>query len=137
MSSFNKAILMGNLTRDPEVRFTQSNQAVVKFSLALNRRYKKQDGTWTEATDFIDVTMFGKRGEAFGKYHKKGDSAFVEGELRQDTWEDKNTGQKRQKLYVVANAWEFVKGEKGSSSSSGGASASDTNPFDPYGDFPE
>jgi len=113
-SSFNKVILMGNLTRDPEIRFTQSQMAICKVGLAVNRRFKDgQSGEWKEEATFIDVTIFGKRGEAFEKYHKKGESAFVEGSLRLDNWEDKNTGQKRSKLYVVADNWEFVGGGKG------------------------
>lgn len=111
MASFNKVILMGNLTRDPELRFTQSNMAVCKVGLAVNRRFKDgQTGEWREEPTFVDVTIFGKRGEAFEKYHRKGASAFVEGSLRLDTWEDKNSGQKRSKLYVVADNWEFVGG---------------------------
>lgn len=110
MSSFNKVILMGNLTRDPEVRFTPNGAAVCHFGLAVNRRFKTQEGDWKEEPTFIDVTMWGKRGEAFAKFHTKGKPAFLEGELRLDTWEDKNDGSKRSKLYVVANNWEFVGG---------------------------
>ena len=111
MASYNKVILMGNLTRDPELRFTQTNLAVCKVGLAVNRRFKdSQTGDWREEPTFVDITVFGKRGEAFEKYHKKGQAAFFEGSLRFDSWEDKNTGQKRSKLYVVADNWEFVSG---------------------------
>ena len=123
MSSFNKVILMGNLTRDPELRYTNSNMAICKVGLAVNRRFKdSQTGEWREDPTFVDVTIFGKRGEAFEKYHRKGASAFVEGSLRLDTWEDKNSGQKRSKLYVVADNWEFVSGggERGGGGSRGG-----------------
>ena len=103
MASFNKVILMGNLTRDPELKYTQSNMAICKIGVAVNRRFKDgQTGEWREEPTFVDVTIFGKRGEAFEKYHRKGQSCFLEGELRLDSWEDKNTGQKRSKLYVVA-----------------------------------
>ena len=113
MSSFNKVILMGNLTRDPEIRFTQNQMAICKVGLAVNRRFKdSKTDEWREEPTFVDVTIFGKRGEAFEKYHRKGASAFLEGELRLDNWEDKNTGQKRSKLYVVADNWEFVGGSK-------------------------
>ena len=113
MSSFNKVILMGNLTRDPEIRFTQNQMAICKVGLAVNRRFKdSQTDEWREEPTFVDVTIFGKRGEAFEKYHRKGASAFLEGELRLDTWEDKNSGQKRSKLYVVADNWEFVGGSR-------------------------
>ena len=109
MASFNRVILMGNLTRDPEVRFTNSGQAICKVGLAVNRRFKdSQTDQWKEEPTFVDVTIWGKRGEAFAKFHTKGKPAFVEGELRLDTWEDKNGGGKRSKLYVVANNWEFV-----------------------------
>jgi len=123
MSSFNKVILMGNLTRDPELRYTNSNMAICKVGLAVNRRFKdSQTGEWREDPTFVDVTIFGKRGEAFEKYHRKGASAFVEGSLRLDTWEDKNSGQKRSKLYVVADNWEFVSGggERGGGGGGGG-----------------
>ena len=110
MASYNKVILMGNLTRDPEVRFTQNNMAICKIGLAVNRRWKDSNsGEWKEEPTFIDVTIFGKRGEAFAKYHGKGKPAFIEGSLRLDNWEDKD-GNKRSKLYVVADEWQFVSG---------------------------
>lgn len=108
MSSFNKVILMGNLTRDCETRFGNNGTAIVKFGLAVNRRFQDADGNWKDQPTFIDVTIFGKRGEAFARFHTKGKPAFVEGHLRMDTWDDKQTGQKRSKLYVVADTWEFV-----------------------------
>jgi single-strand DNA-binding protein len=108
MANYNKVILMGNLTRDPEVRFSQSGMAICKLGLAVNRRYQDQSGEWKEEPTFVDVTIFGKRGEAFAKFHSKGKPAFIEGELRLDQWDDKQTGQKRSKLYVVGNNWEFV-----------------------------
>ena len=118
MASFNKVILMGNLTRVPEIRFTQSQMAICKIGMAVNRRFKDgQSGEWKEEATFIDVTIFGKRGEAFEKYHKKGEMAFVEGSLRLDTWEDKNSGQKRSKLKVVGENMQFL----GSSGGGGGA----------------
>jgi single-strand DNA-binding protein len=113
MSNFNKVILMGNLTRDPEVRFSQGGMAICKFGLAVNRRFQDASGEWKEEPTFVDITIFGKRGEAFAKFHGKGKPAFIEGELRFDTWEDKQTGQKRSKLYVVGNNWEFVGGGRG------------------------
>lgn len=128
MASFNRVILMGNLTRDPEIRYTNSQMPVVQIGLAVNRRYKDgQSGEWKEAPTFVDVTIFGARGEAFAKYHGKGKPAFIEGELRMDTWEDKQSGAKRSKLYVVANNWEFVGGgrEGGGQSMSAGGGASD------------
>lgn len=121
MASFNKVILMGNLTRDPELRYTQSNMAVCKVGLAVNRRVKdQQTDQWREEPTFVDVTIFGKRGEAFEKFHKKGASAFIDGELRFDQWEDRESGQKRSKLYVVANNWEFVGGRQEREGGGGG-----------------
>jgi len=121
MASYNKVILMGNLTRDPEVRFASTGNAIVKFGLAVNRRYQDADGNWQEEPTFVDITMFGKRGEAFARFHNKGKPAFVEGHLRLDTWEDKQGGGKRSKLYVVAENWEFV-GPGGGAGGAGGAS---------------
>lgn len=121
MSSYNKVILMGNLTRKPEVRFTQSGTAICKFGLAVNRRFKDQSGEWKEEATFIDITFFGKRGEAFAKYHDKGKPAFIEGSLRLDTWEDKQSGDKRSKLYVVGDDWQFV-GSGGGARGEGGGS---------------
>jgi single-strand DNA-binding protein len=114
MSSFNKVILMGNLTRDPELRFTGDKMAICKFGVAVNRRFKDSaTGEWKEQPTFVDVTIFGARAEPFARYHSKGKPCFLEGELRLDTWEDKNGGGKRSKLYVVANQWEFVGGGRG------------------------
>jgi single-strand DNA-binding protein len=108
MASYNKVILMGNLTRKPEVRFTQGGTAICKFGLAVNRRFKDQTGEWKEEATFVDITFFGKRGEAFAKYHDKGKTAFIEGSLRLDQWDDKQSGEKRSKLYVVGDDWQFV-----------------------------
>jgi len=113
MSSYNKVILMGNLTRKPELRFTGGGMAICKFGLAINRRFKDQSGEWKEEPTFVDVTIFGKRGEAFAKYHDKGKPAFIEGSLRYDTWDDKQSGEKRSKLYVVGDEWQFVGGGGG------------------------
>ena len=120
MASFNRVILMGNLTRDPEVRYAGNGTAVCRIGLAVNRRFKDgQSGEWREEATFIDVTIFGKRGEAFEKYHKKGESAFIEGSLRLDNWEDQN-GNKRSKLYVVADEWQFVSGGREGGGGGGG-----------------
>jgi single-strand DNA-binding protein len=114
MASYNKVILMGNLTRDPELRYTANQTAICKFGLAVNRRFKDgQTGEWKEEPTFIDVTIFGARAEPFARYHTKGKPAFIEGSLRLDTWDDKNGGGKRSKLYVVADTWEFVGGGRG------------------------
>ena len=126
MSSYNRVILMGNLTRKPEVRYTQSGMAICKVGLAVNRRFKDgQTGDWREEATFIDVTIFGKRGEAFAKYHDKGKTAFIEGSLRLDQWEDKQSGEKRSKLYVVGDDWQFV----GAGGGGRGGGDSEPEPF--------
>ena len=109
--SYNKVILMGNLTRKPEVRFLPNGTAVCQFGLAVNRRYKDAQGEMKDEATFVDVTFFGKRGEAFAKFHDKGKVAFIEGSLRLDQWDDKQTGEKRSKLYVVGDDWQFVGGK--------------------------
>jgi len=143
MASFNKVILMGNLTRDPEVRMTANNMAICKFGIAVNRRFKDgATGEWKEEPTFVDVTIFGARAEPFAKYHSKGKACFIEGELRLDTWEDKNGGGKRSKLYVVANQWEFVgggrgEGERAGGSERGGFSGGGEGRSSGGGDFPD
>lgn len=101
----NQVTIMGNLVRDPEVRFTQSGLAICNATIAVNKKRKDKE----DKVAFIDVTIWDKRGEAFAKFHKKGDQALVSGELEMDSWEDKNGGGKRTKLKVVAHSWEFVK----------------------------
>lgn len=120
MASFNRVILMGNLTRDCETRFAQNGTAIVKFGLAVNRRFQDADGNWKEQPTFVDVTFFGKRGEAFARFHTKGKVALIEGQLRMDTWDDKQTGQKRSKLYIVGDSWEFAGAGPGAGGGGGG-----------------
>jgi single-strand DNA-binding protein len=125
MASYNKVILMGNLTRDPELRYTANNMAICKFGLAVNRRFKDgASGEWKEEPTFVDITIFGARAEPFAKYHSKGKPAFIEGSLRLDTWDDKNGGGKRSKLYVVADNWEFVGAGGGGGGGAGGGRGS-------------
>ncbi|MFT5080575.1 MAG: single-strand DNA-binding protein [Planctomycetota bacterium] len=126
MASYNKVILMGNLTRDPEMRHTQSGMAVCSASIAVNEKFKDAGGEWQERSTFVDVTIWGKRGEAFAKFHKKGASAFIEGKLRLDQWEDKQSGQKRSKLFVVGDNWEFVGGAREGGGQGGGGGGGDS-----------
>ena len=123
MASYNKVILMGNLTRKPELRYAQNGTAICKFGLAVNRRFKDQTGEWKEEATFVDITFFGKRGEAFAKYHDKGKVAFIEGSLRLDQWDDKQSGDKRSKLYVVGDDWQFVGSGQGASGATGSTGA--------------
>lgn len=112
--SFNQVILMGNLTRDPELRSTQGGQSVCNFSLALNRSYKGANGEWQEATDYIDVIAWGPLGERVSQYLSKGRPVLVNGRLQNRTWEQE--GQKRNKVEVVAQDVTFL----GSRSDGGG-----------------
>jgi len=114
MASYNKVILLGNLTRDPELRYTPKGQAVAKLGLAVNRSYKTDTGETKEEVTFIDVDSWGKQAELIGQYLKKGSPLFVEGRLRLDQWDDKNTGQKVSKLKVVMENFQFVGGNRSS-----------------------
>jgi len=120
--SVNQVILLGNLTRDPEVRQTPSGQSVCSFSLALNRAYKAQNGEWQEATDYIDVVAWGPLGERVGQYLSKGRRALVQGRIQSRSWEQ--DGQKRNKVEVLANDVTFLdgRGEGGEGGNGGGES---------------
>lgn len=109
--SFNQVILMGNLTRDPELRAIPSGQQVCSFSLALNRSYKGSDGNWQEATDYIDVVAWGPLGERVAQYLSKGRPCLVNGRLQSRSWEQ--DGQKRSKVEVVAQDVTFLGGAGG------------------------
>jgi len=124
MPNYNKVLLMGRLTRDPEVKYSANGTAITNIGLAVNRNWRNQDGQMQEEVTFVDVTAFGKRGEAVGQYLKKGRPIFVEGHLRLDQWDDKQTGQKRSKLAIIMDAFEFIdsrgEGEGGGGNFSGG-----------------
>jgi len=111
MASLNKVILIGNLTRDPELRYTPSGTAVAKFGLAINDKYKQGD-EWKERVNFIDITVWGAQGENCSKYLAKGRQACIEGRLQQSTWETEE-GQKRSKIEVVAERVVFLGGKGG------------------------
>lgn len=112
MASFNKVILLGNLTRDPELRYTPKGQAVARLGLAVNRSYKTDSGETKEEVTFIDIDAWGKQAELIGQYLRKGSPLFVEGRLKFDQWDDKNTGQKTSKLRVVMENFQFVGGPR-------------------------
>ena len=101
MASFNKVILLGNLTRDPEVRYTPKGTAVTELGMAVNRVYTAENGEKREEATFVDVTFWGRTAEIAGEYLKKGRPVFIEGRLQLDTWDDKQSGQKRSKLKVI------------------------------------
>lgn len=126
MSSFNKVLLMGNLTRDPQLKQLPSSSTVADFGLAVNRRYKTQNGEDREETLFVDCAAFGKQADVIGQYCKKGKALFVEGRLKLDTWEDKMGGGHRSKITVVVENFQFVGGRDGSGSFEGAAAGQDT-----------
>jgi len=122
MANFNKVLLMGNLTRDPELRVTPTGLNICKLGLAVNRQYSTREGEKREETTFVDIDVFGQQAEIINKYMSKGRPIFIEGRLRLDEWEDKNTGQKRSKLGVVCENFQFL-GGRGDGGGDGGAGA--------------
>ncbi len=119
MANFNKVMLMGNLTRDPQLSYTPNQTAVVDFGMAVNRRWTGQDGNQRDETCFVDCRMFGRRAEVVNKYCKKGNPLFVEGRLTFDSWEAQD-GTKRSKLRVTVENFEFIGGGGGSAGGGGG-----------------
>jgi len=113
MASFNKVILVGNITRDPELRYTPSGTAIAKLSLAVNRSWRTETGETREEVTFVDVDAFGKQAETIGQYLRKGRPILVEGRLKMDQWEDKQTGQKRSRLGVVLEVFRFLDSSQG------------------------
>jgi len=108
MASFNKVLLMGNLTRDPEVRYTPKGTAIANLGLAVNRRWTSESGEQKEEVTFLDVEVWGRQAETVGQYLSKGKPIFVEGRLKLDSWEDKESGQKKSKLKVVCEHFQFI-----------------------------
>lgn len=129
MASFNRVILLGNLTRDIEVKYLQSGMAVTEVGLAVNDRRKGQNGEWIEETTFVDVTMWGRTAEVASEYLGKGSSVLIEGRLKLDTWETE--GQKRSKLRVVCEKMQML-GSKGGGG--GGGRGGQSQQFDDGGD---
>ncbi len=108
MRGFSKAIITGNLTRDPELRTTPNGASVCSFSVAVNRVYRDSNGAQKEDVSFIDCSAWGKLGEMIGQYAKKGSGVLVSGRLSQRTWEDKNSGQKRSRVEIVVEDFNFT-----------------------------
>ncbi len=111
MASFNRVILVGNVTREIELRYTQSGMAVTDVGLAVNDRRKNQAGDWVEETTFLDVTLWGRQAEVASEYLSKGSPVLIEGRLKLDTWEQE--GQKRSKLRVVGERMQMLGGRSG------------------------
>jgi len=136
MANFNKVILAGNLTRDPEVRYTPKGMAIAKFGLAINRTWKNEAGETKEEVTFVDIDAFGRTAEVISQYLKKGRPILVEGRLKLDQWDDKQTGQKRSRLGVVLENFQFL--DSGRSDGAGRSSAASAPPSTPSSpDAPE
>lgn len=108
MASFNKVILAGNLTRDPELRYTPKGTAIARIGMAINRTWKTETGETKEEVTFVDVDAFGRQAEVISQYMRKGRPLLIEGRLKLDQWEDKNTHQKQSKLRVVLDGFSFI-----------------------------
>ncbi len=140
MASYNKVILLGNLTRDPQVKYTPSGTAVAEIGLAVNRYwFDKQTNSRREETTFVDITLWGREAEVAGEYLAKGRPVLIEGRLQLDTWDDKTTGQKRSKLRVVGERMQML-GSRGEGGGGGGGRggappAADHAEGPPIGDF--
>lgn len=120
MASYNKVLLMGNLTRDIEVRHLPSGQAVANIGLAVNRRYKTNEGEQREEVTYIDCEAWGKTAEIMAKYLSKGRPVFIEGRLKLDTWQDKSDGSNRSKMKVVVESFNFIDSKGGGEGGGGG-----------------
>jgi single-strand DNA-binding protein len=121
MASFNKVIIAGNLTRDPELRYTPKGTAIAKIALAVNRTWKNDAGETKEEVTFVDIDAFGRQAEVISQYLRKGRPLLVEGRLKLDQWDDKQTGQKRSRLGVVLESFSFL--DSGNRDGGGGGSS--------------
>jgi len=130
MPSLNKVLLMGNLTRDPELRVTPKGTPICQFSLAINRQFKMESGESREEVIYVDVEAWGKQGETIAKYCTKGRPLYVEGRLRLDQWEDKTTKEKRSRMKVVLEQFQFLGDSRGGG---GGGASSPSSEFDQTG----
>ena len=122
MASYNKVMLMGNLTRDPEVRYTPKGSAVADLAIAVNRVYTAENGERREEVTYVDIVLWSKLAELAGQYLKKGRAVFIEGRLQMDTWEDKQTGQKRSRIKVVGENMQFLDSRREGEDQGGGGS---------------
>jgi single-strand DNA-binding protein len=126
MPNLNKVLLMGNLTRDPEIKYTPKGTAIANFGIAVNRVFSSgEGGEKKEEVTFIDIEAWGRTAEVIGEYFKKGKPIFIEGRLKLDQWDDKQTGKKMSKLRVVADSFEFLGSREGGASGGGGGEYSE------------
>ncbi len=130
MPNLNKVMLMGNLTRDPEIKYTPKGMAIANFGIAINRVWSNEAGEKQEEVTFIDIEMFGRKAEVVGEYFKKGKPIYVEGRLKLDSWDDKTSGQKKSKLKVIGETFEFLGGRE-VGASGGGESGGESRPQRP------
>jgi single-strand DNA-binding protein len=142
MKSVNKVILIGNLGKDPEMKFTQGGMPVAKFSIATNERFKDKDGNWQDRTEWHNIVAFQRLAEIIGQYLKKGGKCYIEGSLRTGSWDDKETGKKMYKTEIIANELVLLsgRGESGgeyAGSSRGAAASTSGNNFDQSAPEPE
>ncbi|HEV7225190.1 MAG TPA: single-stranded DNA-binding protein [Pirellulales bacterium] len=145
MASFNRVVLVGNLTRDPELRYTPSGMAVTDVTLAVNDKRKGANGEWVEEVTFVDVTLWGRTAEVVTEYTSKGSPLLIEGRLKQDKWQDKSTGENRSKLKVVGERMQLLGSKSGGGGGGGGgrpagggrAPANDEGEYGPPADFGE
>ena len=128
MRGFSKAIIAGNVTRDPEMRATPSGAQACNFTIAVNRVFRGSDGNQQEQTSFIDCVAWGKSGETISQYVKKGSGLIVSGRIEQRSWEDKASGQRRSRTEIVVDDFSFVGGSDGGSRSGGSSSRSSAKP---------
>jgi single-strand DNA-binding protein len=139
--SVNKVILIGNLGKDPEVKYTAGGMPVAKFSIATNERFKDKEGNWQDRTEWHNIVAFQRLAEIVGEYLKKGGKCFIEGSLRTSSWDDKETGQKKYKTEIIANDLVLLSGRgEGAGDDSGGRSrgaAASGNNFDQRSAEPE
>jgi len=122
--SVNKVILVGNLGKDPEVKYTPSGTAVAKFSLATNERYKDKSGEWQDRTEWHNIVVWQRLAEIVGEYVKKGNKIYIEGRLQTSSWEDKQSGEKKYRTEVIAHDLVLLGGRGGEADHEGGASRS-------------
>ena len=113
MPNFNQVTLIGNLVRDPELRYTPKGLAIAKLGMAINRKWRNEAGEEKEEVVFVDIDAFGRQAETLGQYVRKGNPLFVQGRLKLDQWDDKQTGQKRSRLGVVLESFQFLASGKG------------------------
>jgi single-strand DNA-binding protein len=124
MANLNKVMIIGNVTRDPEIKYTPKGSAVTDLGIAVNRVYTPEGGEKREETTYVDVTLWGRQAEIAGEYCKKGRSIYIEGRLQLDSWEDKTSGQKRSKLRVVGESFQLL-GPRPGGGGGGGHSGGD------------